>query len=40
MNKIQQDLRLLPGYFKKVAFGIMLFSAFISRIIHFKSPNN
>lgn len=29
MNKIQQDLRLLPGYFKKVAFGIMLFSALL-----------
>ena len=29
MNKIQQDLRLLPRYFKKVAFGIMLFSALL-----------
>jgi|TARA_B110000093_G_C12862693_1_gene364163 hypothetical protein len=29
MNKIQQDLRLLPGHFKKVAFGIMLLSALL-----------
>lgn len=29
MNKIQQDLHLLPRYFKKVAFGIMLFSALL-----------
>ncbi len=26
MNKIQQDLRLLPNNFKKVAFGIMILS--------------
>ncbi len=29
MNKIQQDLKLLPTYFKKVAFGIMLISALL-----------
>jgi|LGOV01.1.fsa_nt_gb hypothetical protein len=29
MNKIQQDLRLLPRHFKKVAFGIMLLSALL-----------
>lgn len=26
MNKIQQDLRLLPVHYKKYAFGIMIFS--------------
>ena len=29
MNKIQQDLKLLPTNFKKVAFGIMLISALL-----------
>ena len=29
MNKIQQDLRLLPRNFKKVAFGIMLISGLL-----------
>ena len=29
MNKIQQDLNLLPINFKKVAFGIMLISALL-----------
>ncbi|MCK9304338.1 MAG: hypothetical protein M0P27_02955 [Bacteroidales bacterium] len=37
MNKIQQDLRLLPAHYKKYAFGILIFSIILIILIALKS---